>query len=137
MAIAMLRWGAVGAGSGDMRDAPQDKAAALVVGEIGERTWIEDPAIAVLDEVATQLEAQRAPVDVVGIGEDAILQKALATTQRQAGGVDREFGLRPEGPEERDAAESALAAADNRDLGTRRRGDARELVAPAVAVEDP
>src|ERR1700722_9001014 len=99
-----------------MRDASQQEATAVVVGEIGQGARVEDPAIAVLDEVAAQLEAQRAPLDVVGIGEDAVLQEALAATQRQSGRVDREFGLGPEGAQERDAAERTLAAAHDGDL---------------------
>ena len=97
---------------------------------------VEDAAVAVLDEVAPAFEVEGRPADVVGIGEDAVLEEALAAAQRQQRRVDGDAGARSEGAQEDQRREGALATADDRDRRLLVLGDAGELLAAAVAVED-
>ena len=73
-----------------------------------------------------------------GVGEDAVLQEALAPAHRQRRRVDRQLRRRPVTTQEHQAAQRALATTDDRDLRTALGGHARqEVSALAVAVEHP
>ena len=120
----------------DVGDAAGDEAAALVVGDRRQAGRVEDAAVGVLDEVAPRLLVERLPFDRVGVGEDAVLEEALAAAHRQHRRVDREAAVGAHAAQEHRRAERALAAADDRHVALAVGGDAVELVAPAVAVED-
>ena len=120
---------------GDVRHAPGDEPALIVVGDRLQRRRVEHAGDRNGDEVAACLRVQRIPTDLVGVREHAILQEALATAHRQAGGVDRQLGVGSECPQERHAAERALAAADDRDVGALIDRNARQLDAPGSRSE--
>src|SRR5882672_7591530 len=103
-------------GRRNVRHPPGDEAATVVVGDRGEARWVEDAAVAVLDEVAPGGLVERLPLDLVGIGEDAVLEEALAAAHRQHRGVDGETGAGAEAAQEHHAAERALASADHGDV---------------------
>ncbi len=117
--------------------APELERAALLPRQAPDHGRVEDAAVAVLDEVLAALQVEVGPADVVGIGEDAVLEEALATAQRQHRRVDGDPRLRPQRPQEDQGREGALAAADDRHVDLAVGGQAGELAAPAVAVEQP
>src|SRR5580704_14457700 len=119
----------------DVHDAPRREVTALVVSEHSDAIRAEHATVAASDELTPRAHAQRPPSDRVGVGERAILQKALHTTHRQAGRVDRHVRIRAHRADELDAAERALTAADDRDVRALLDRRARDLHAPAVTIQ--
>ena len=118
-------------------DGPPDlEAQPILAGQPRDHAGVEDAAVAVLDEVPPAFEVERLPADVVGVGEDAVLEEALAAAQRQGRRVDRDPRPRAQGTQEDERREGALAAADDRHVDLAVGGQAGELAAARVAVED-
>ncbi len=79
------------------------RTAALLPRQPRDHGRVEDAAVAVLDEVPPRLQVELRPVDVVGVGEDAVLEEALAAAQRQGRRVDGDLRLAAAAPAGRPA----------------------------------